>query len=85
VKLARERGFLLADLERLFQGHGVASNERRFIQVIETNLAGATAITECWHDLLTSSEQLEDASVETNRVTAGAERQPVQVDRAGHG
>jgi lysophospholipase L1-like esterase len=27
AKLARDRGFLLADLERLFQGHGVASNE----------------------------------------------------------
>jgi hypothetical protein len=55
VKLARERGFLLADLERLFHGHGDASNERWFVQVIEPNLAGATAITERWHDLLTSS------------------------------
>jgi GDSL-like Lipase/Acylhydrolase family len=55
VKLARERGFLLADLERLFHGHGVASNEPWFVQVIEPNLAGATAIAERWHDLLTSS------------------------------
>jgi hypothetical protein len=30
-------------------------------------------------------EPLEDASVETHRVTAGAERQPVQLDRAGNG
>jgi hypothetical protein len=47
VKLARERGFLLADLGRLFHGHGVASNERWFVQVIEPNLPGATAITTC--------------------------------------
>ena len=30
-------------------------------------------------------EPLEDPPVETNRMTAGAERQPVQVDRTGHG
>jgi hypothetical protein len=33
-ELAREHGFLLADLERLFHGHGVASNEPWFIHVI---------------------------------------------------
>ena len=54
VKLARERGFLLADLEQLFHGHGVASNDPWFVQVIEPNLAGATAIAEHWHELLTS-------------------------------
>ena len=53
-KLARERGFLLADLERLFHGHGVVSNEPWFVQVIEPNLAGATAIAEHWYELLTS-------------------------------
>jgi lysophospholipase L1-like esterase len=53
-KLASERGFLLADLERLFHGHGVASNEPWFVQVIEPNLAGATAIAQHWHELLTS-------------------------------
>jgi hypothetical protein len=37
-KLAREHGFLVADLERLFHGHGVASNEPWFVQVIEPNL-----------------------------------------------
>jgi hypothetical protein len=52
-KLARERGFPLADLERLFHGHGVASNETWFVQVIEPNLAGATAIAEHWYELLT--------------------------------
>jgi hypothetical protein len=52
-KLARERGFLLADLERLFHGHGVASNEPWFVQVIEPNAAGATAIAEHWYELLT--------------------------------
>jgi lysophospholipase L1-like esterase len=54
-KLADEHGFLLADLEQLFHRHGVASSEPWFVQVIEPNLAGATAIAEHWHDLLTSS------------------------------
>jgi lysophospholipase L1-like esterase len=53
-KLASERGFLLADLERLFHGHGVASNEPWFVNVIEPNLAGATATAEHWYELLTS-------------------------------
>ena len=53
-KLAGEYGFLLADLERLFHGHGVGSNEPWFVQVIEPNLAGATAIAEEWYDVLTS-------------------------------
>ena len=52
--LASERGFLLADLERLFHGHGVASNEPWFVQIIEPNLAGATAIAEHWFGLVTS-------------------------------
>jgi lysophospholipase L1-like esterase len=53
-KLARDHGFLLADLERLFHGHGVRSRESWFVQVIEPNLAGATAIAEHWYELLTS-------------------------------
>jgi lysophospholipase L1-like esterase len=57
VRLAREHGFLLADLERLFHGHGVASNEPWFVQVIEPNLAGATAIAEHWYDLLTGRDR----------------------------
>jgi lysophospholipase L1-like esterase len=52
-KLAGERGFLLADLERLFHGHGVSSSEPWFVEVIEPNLAGATAIAEHWYELLT--------------------------------
>ena len=52
--LAAERGFLLADLERLFHGHGVASNEPWFVHVIEPNLAGATATAEHWYQLLAS-------------------------------
>ena len=51
-QLAAERGFLLADLERLFHGHGIASEEPWFVQVIEPNLAGATAIAEHWYELL---------------------------------
>lgn len=54
ARLAREHGFLLADLERLFHGHGLRSNEPWFVQVIEPNLAGATAIAEHWHELLRS-------------------------------
>jgi lysophospholipase L1-like esterase len=54
AKLAHEHGFLLADLERLFHAHGIASNEPWFVQVIEPNLAGATAIADRWYELLTS-------------------------------
>jgi lysophospholipase L1-like esterase len=55
AKLAREHGFVVADLERLFHGHGVGSNDPWFVQVIEPNLAGATAIAEHWYELLTSA------------------------------
>jgi lysophospholipase L1-like esterase len=54
-KLAREHGFLLGDLERLFRGHGVESDEPWFVQVIEPNLAGATAIAEYWYELLNAT------------------------------
>jgi lysophospholipase L1-like esterase len=57
ARLAAEHDFLLADLERLFHGHGVASTEPWFVDVIEPNLAGATAIAEHWHELLTSSRR----------------------------
>jgi lysophospholipase L1-like esterase len=53
-RLAAERGFLLADLERLFHGHGVTANEPWFVQVIEPNLAGATATAQHWYELLAS-------------------------------
>jgi acyl-CoA thioesterase-1 len=51
--IAAEYGFLLADLQELFHGHGVASDEPWFVQVIEPNLLGATAIAEHWYSLLT--------------------------------
>src|SRR5919198_51913 len=54
AKLTRQRGLLLADLERLCHGHGLAADEPWFVQVIEPNLAGATAIAEHWHELLSS-------------------------------
>jgi lysophospholipase L1-like esterase len=54
--LASEQRFLVADLERLFHGHGLASAQPWFVQVIEPNLAGATAIAEHWHELLRSRE-----------------------------
>jgi lysophospholipase L1-like esterase len=53
-ELAAEHDFLLADIEQLFHGHGVASADTWYVQVIEPNLAGATAIAEHWYDLLTS-------------------------------
>jgi lysophospholipase L1-like esterase len=52
AKLAHEYGFLLADLERLFHGHGLASDDPWYVQVIEPNLAGATAIADHWYELL---------------------------------
>jgi lysophospholipase L1-like esterase len=51
-RLAAQREFLLADLELLFHGHGVTSNEPWFVRVIEPNLAGATATAEHWYELL---------------------------------
>lgn len=49
--LARARGFLLADLEDLFRGHGIRSEEPWFVLQIEPSYAGATAIARCWHAL----------------------------------
>ena len=49
--LARRYGFLLADLETLFHGHGPASRQPWIVMQIEPNLAGATAIAKHWHDL----------------------------------
>ena len=51
-QVAEAHRFLLADLERLFHGHGVGSAEPWFVQLIEPNLAGATAIAKHWHELL---------------------------------
>lgn len=51
-EIAERHGFLLADLERLFHGHGVQAADTWFVQVIEPNLAGATAIANEWHRLL---------------------------------
>ncbi len=55
AKLAHEYGFLLADLERLFHGHGLASDDSWYVQVIEPNLAGATAIADHWYELLNAA------------------------------
>src|SRR5205823_5977747 len=55
AKLAHEYGFLLADLEQLFHGHGLASDEPWYVQVIEPNLAGATAIAQHWYQLLSTA------------------------------
>ena len=52
--LAGKHGFLLADLELLFHGNGVASPDPWFVEVIEPNLAGATAIAAHWYELLTA-------------------------------
>jgi hypothetical protein len=52
TELASRRGLLLAELEQLFHGHGLAADEPWFVQVIEPNLAGATAIADHWYALL---------------------------------
>ncbi|MDP8910978.1 MAG: SGNH/GDSL hydrolase family protein [Actinomycetota bacterium] len=52
ASIAAEHAFLLADLETLFHGHGVASADPWYVAVIEPNLAGATAIAERWHELV---------------------------------
>ena len=49
--LARRHGFLLADLEKLFHGHGASSSRPWIVMQIEPNLAGATAIAAEWHRL----------------------------------
>ena len=49
---AAAHGFLLADLEELFHGHGIASSDPWFVLEIEPNLAGASAIAARWHELL---------------------------------
>ena len=54
-RLARDHGFLLSDLERLFHGHGVASADSWYVGVIEPGLAGATVIAEHWHELLVAA------------------------------
>jgi len=56
TELAAEHDFLLADIERLFHRHGVASDDSWYVQVIEPNLAGATAIAEHWYQLTTASQ-----------------------------
>lgn len=47
-RLAHERRALLCDLEPLFHGHGFWSSEPWITEVIEPNLAGATAIAKHW-------------------------------------
>lgn len=50
--VAAEHGFLLCDLEALFQSHGFWSDDPWMVMHIEPNLAGATRIAEAWHRLL---------------------------------
>jgi lysophospholipase L1-like esterase len=60
AEIAAEHAFLLADIERVFRGHGVASDDTWYVQVIEPNLAGATAIAEHWYQLLAASKESPD-------------------------
>jgi hypothetical protein len=50
--IASRRGYLLADLEQLFHGHGIRADDTWYTRIIEPNLAGATAIAEHWYELL---------------------------------
>lgn len=65
--LARETGFLLADLEALFHGHGVESADPWFVQQIEPNLKGATAIAHEWHRLYVERPGRPSNSVDRRR------------------
>lgn len=57
--LARQHGFLLADLPRLFHGHGIGSRESWIVLQIEPNLAGATAIAREWYRQYTEAGRTE--------------------------
>lgn len=59
-KLARERGFLLSDLQELCRGHGVGSDDTWFTLQIEPNYAGATAIARHWAELFQVTETTDD-------------------------
>lgn len=51
AEVAREHGFLLADLRELFCGHGTRSSDTWLVADIEPSYAGATQIAQCWHSL----------------------------------
>jgi len=51
-RLARDYGARLSDLEELFLGHGFWSSDPWMVEVIEPNLAGATAIANQWARLV---------------------------------
>lgn len=53
--LAHEHGIILADLQKLFRGHGIRSAEPWYVAHIEPNLAGATAIAKHWNELYLSA------------------------------
>lgn len=53
--IAREHGFLLADLQTLFRGHGINTRHSWVIMNIEPNYEGATAIALCRHRLFRSA------------------------------
>jgi lysophospholipase L1-like esterase len=55
-QIAARYGFLLADLEALFHGHGIASSSPWYVMVIEPNYQGATAIAGYWRELLRGTE-----------------------------
>ncbi len=52
--IAREHGFVLADLQTLFKGHGINTQNSWVVMNIEPNYEGATAIALCWHRLFRS-------------------------------
>jgi lysophospholipase L1-like esterase len=49
--LAAQCGFILADLQTLFAGHGMISMQPWITRYIEPNYDGATAIARHWHEL----------------------------------
>jgi lysophospholipase L1-like esterase len=61
-KLAERYGHPLCDIERLFHGHGFWSSVPWITSYIEPNLAGATALAECWYDLCLDHLRLRESS-----------------------
>ena len=53
-EIARERGFLLSDLQALFHGNGIKSSNPWICCEIEPNYLGATAIAAHWMGLLSA-------------------------------
>ena len=55
-RIAASYAFILSDLEILFHGHGMEAPDSWFVNLIEPNYAGATAIADHWYQLFTAAQ-----------------------------